>query len=51
LSRSGAEAAEKRLRELETIASEAAKTKEEPERLGLTNPGEYGVFSVLRARV
>jgi type I restriction enzyme, R subunit len=43
------QAAEKRLRELEAIASEAAKTKEEPERLGLTNPGEYGVFSVLRA--
>jgi type I restriction enzyme R subunit len=43
------QAAEKRLRELESIASEAVKTKEEPERLGLTNPGEYGVFSVLKA--
>jgi type I restriction enzyme R subunit len=43
------QAVEKRLRELEAIASEAAKTKEEPERLGLVNPGEYGVFTVLRA--
>jgi type I restriction enzyme R subunit len=43
------EAAEKRLRELEAIAAEAAKTKEEPERLGLVTPGEYGVFAVLRA--
>jgi type I restriction enzyme, R subunit len=43
------QATEKRLRELEAIASEAAKTKEEPERLDLTNPGEYGVFSILRA--
>jgi type I restriction enzyme R subunit len=43
------EAVEKRLRELEGIASEAAKTKEEPERLGLLNPGEYGLFTVLRA--
>jgi type I restriction enzyme, R subunit len=43
------QAAEKRLRELEAIASEAVKTKEEPERLGLVNPGEYGVFAVLRA--
>jgi type I restriction enzyme, R subunit len=39
----------KRLQELEEIAAEAANTKEEPERLGLTNPGEYGVFTVLRA--
>ena len=39
----------RRLRELESIASEAAKTKEEPERLGLVNPSEYGVFTVLRA--
>jgi type I restriction enzyme, R subunit len=43
------QAVEKRLRELEAIASEAAKTKEEPERLGLLNPGEYGLFTVLRA--
>ena len=43
------EAAEKRLRELQEIAEEAAQTKEEPERLNLTNPGEYGLFTVLRA--
>jgi type I restriction enzyme, R subunit len=43
------QAAEKRLKELEAIASEALKTKLEPERLGLVNPGEYDVFAVLRA--
>ena len=43
------QAVEKRLTELEGIASEAAKTKEEPDRLGLMKPGEYGVFTVLRA--
>jgi type I restriction enzyme R subunit len=39
----------KRLQELEEIATEAAKTKQEPERLNLTKPGEYGLFTVLRA--
>lgn len=43
------EAAEQRLRQLQDIAAEAAKTKDEPARLGLTNPGEYDLFSVLRA--
>jgi type I restriction enzyme R subunit len=43
------EVIERRLRELEEIADEAAKTQEEPERLNLTNPGEYGLFVVLRA--
>ena len=38
----------KRLRELEEIANEAAKTKQEPARLNLTAPGEYGLFTVLR---
>lgn len=42
-------AAARRLRELEEIADELAQTKEEPERLGLTAPGEYGLFTVLRA--
>jgi type I restriction enzyme R subunit len=42
-------AAEDRLRELEEIASEAVKTKQEPVRLGLSQPGEYGLFTVLRA--
>jgi type I restriction enzyme, R subunit len=42
-------AAEKRLRELEEIADEAAKTKEEPARLNLNNSGEYELFAVLRA--
>ena len=41
-------AAEQRLRSLEEIAREAAQTKEEPERLNLTKPGEYGLFTVLR---
>lgn len=45
---SGDKAAEERLRELAEIAGEAAKTKEEPERLGLTGAGEYGLFTVLR---
>jgi type I restriction enzyme R subunit len=39
----------KRLRELEEIAAEAATTKQEPQRLNLTKPGEYGLFTVLRA--
>jgi type I restriction enzyme R subunit len=43
------EAVEKRLKELQAIAAAAATTKEEPERLGLVNPGEYGLFTVLRA--
>jgi len=42
------EAAAKRLREYEEIAAEAAKTKQEPARLGLTQPGEYGLFTVMR---
>ena len=43
------QATEKRLRELEAIAAEAAKTKQEPERLNLKEPGEYGLFTVLKA--
>lgn len=43
------EATEERLRELQEIADEAAKTKDEPERLNLKNPGEYALFTVLRA--
>ncbi len=45
----GDEAAARRLRELQEIAAEAASTKHEPERLNLTQPGEYGLFTVLRA--
>jgi type I restriction enzyme, R subunit len=41
-------AAEERLRALQGIADEAANTKEEPSRLNLTQPGEYGLFTVLR---
>lgn len=41
-------AAEKRLKELQDIADEKAKADEEPGRLGLTRPGEYGLFTVLR---
>jgi type I restriction enzyme R subunit len=43
------EAAEQRLRELQVIVQEVANAKEEPERLNLVNPGEYGLFTVLRA--
>lgn len=45
----GDEAAAKRLRELEQIAAQTSATKQEPERLGLTEPGEYGLFTILRA--
>jgi type I restriction enzyme R subunit len=38
-----------RLRELEEIAATAAASRQEPERLGLTQSGEYGLFTVLRA--
>jgi type I restriction enzyme R subunit len=41
-------AAEERLRALQGIADEAAQTKEEPVGLNLTQPGEYGLFTVLR---
>lgn len=41
-------AAEKRLKELQDIADEKIKTAEEPARLGLTQPGEYVLFTVLR---
>lgn len=39
----------KRLRQLQGIADETAKTKEEPARLGLEGSGEYDFFTVLRA--
>ena len=45
----GDEATAKRLRELEEIAGEAAAVKQEPDRLDLTRPGEYGLFTILRA--
>ena len=45
----GDEAAAKRLRELQEIAAGLAATKQEPERLGLTQPGEYELFTILRA--
>jgi type I restriction enzyme R subunit len=40
---------ERRLRELEEIADAAAESREEPVRLNLVRPGEYGLFTVLRA--
>lgn len=43
------QADEHRLRALAEIADEAVTTKEEPGRLGLTNPGEYGLYTVLRS--
>ena len=47
----GDQDAARRLRELEEVASEAATVRREPERLDLTRPGEYGLFTVLRAHV
>lgn len=38
-----------RLKELQEIAEALAATQQEPERLGLTQPGEYGLFTILRA--
>jgi type I restriction enzyme R subunit len=45
----GDEATAKRLQALHEIATEAAATKQEPERLNLTGPGDYGLFTILRA--
>ena len=45
----GDEAASQRLRELHEIAEELAATKQEPQRLGLSQAGEYGLFTILRA--
>lgn len=45
----GDDAAAGRLRELQEIAAGTAATKQEPERLHLTRPGEYGLFTILRA--
>lgn len=39
----------KRLQELKQIADETAKAKQEPERLNLIKPGEYGLYTILRA--
>lgn len=40
--------AEQRLLALREIADEKAKAEQEPDRLGLTKPGEFGVFAILR---
>jgi type I restriction enzyme, R subunit len=45
----GDEATANRLRELQEIAAAAARTKQEPDRLNLLQPGEYGLFTILRA--
>ena len=45
----GDETTAKRLRELEDIAGEVADVRQEPERLGLTQLGEYELFTILRA--
>jgi type I restriction enzyme R subunit len=42
-------AAEERLKDVQDIADEAVKRIEEPEMLFLTQPGEYALFSILRA--
>lgn len=43
----GDESALRKLQELETIVQEMNKAKSEPERLGLTGPGEYPLFTVI----
>jgi len=45
----GDEAIARRLRGLQEIAAATAATRQEPERLGLTQPGEHGLFTILRA--
>ena len=45
----GDETTAKRLRDLQEIATAAATTKQEPNRLNLLQPGEYGLFTILRA--
>jgi type I restriction enzyme R subunit len=42
------EATAQRLRELEAIAAERLKLKQEPQRLSLTGPGEHDLFTVIR---
>ena len=44
----GDEAALKKIRELEAIVEEVNASKAEPERLGLTQPGEHTLFTVIR---
>jgi type I restriction enzyme, R subunit len=39
----------RRLAELQELAAEASETKRDPDRLNLREPGEYGLFTVLRA--
>jgi type I restriction enzyme R subunit len=43
------QATQQRLLELGEIAKELVETQSEPARLGLTEPGEYGLFTVLRS--
>ncbi|HZZ25179.1 MAG TPA: hypothetical protein VFE60_22610 [Roseiarcus sp.] len=45
----GDDFAARRLRELEEIAAGLATTKQEPDRLNLLQPGEYELFTILRA--
>lgn len=45
----GDEAAARRLHELQELAATLAEIKQEPERLGLTQVGEYSLFTILRA--
>jgi type I restriction enzyme R subunit len=40
--------AQRKLRELESLVQEVVGGKTEPERLGLTNPGEWPLFTVIR---
>jgi type I restriction enzyme, R subunit len=44
----GDQATARRLQELQEIAAAAATTKQEPERLNLMQPGEYGLFTILQ---
>lgn len=45
----GDDATARRLREMEDIAAAVAATRQEPEELNLTQPGEHGLFTILRA--
>lgn len=48
LKKAGEESALRLLQELEDLVKEVSKSKAEPERLALTEPGEYPLFTVIR---
>ena len=42
-------AAIQQMKDLEVLVAQVTKVKDEPQRLGLTEPGEYAVFTVIRS--